>query len=92
MNLLFRSQTWGQRTEHQNVSGNASAGNERTVGFNVNNGYTYTLHVVAQNAAGASTRRARFKCQAHVIYPGDVAKDDWVHDLPLLIKETWSRP
>jgi protein SCO1/2 len=29
---------------------------------------------------------------AHVIYPGGVGKDDWTHDLPLLIKETWSRP
>jgi protein SCO1 len=29
---------------------------------------------------------------AHVIYPGGVGKDDWVHDLPLLVKETWSRP
>ena len=29
---------------------------------------------------------------AHVIYPGGISKDDWVHDLPLLIKETWSRP
>src|SRR5579864_3043636 len=28
---------------------------------------------------------------AHVIYPGGVSKDDWVHDLPLLIDETWSR-
>jgi protein SCO1 len=28
---------------------------------------------------------------AHVIYPGGVSKDDWVHDLPLLIKETWIR-
>lgn len=28
---------------------------------------------------------------AHVIYPGGVSKDDWVHDLPLLIRETWSR-
>jgi protein SCO1/2 len=26
---------------------------------------------------------------AHVIYPGGVGKDDWTHDLPLLIKETW---
>jgi protein SCO1/2 len=26
---------------------------------------------------------------AHVIYPGGVSKDDWVHDLPLLIKEPW---
>ena len=29
---------------------------------------------------------------AHVIYPGGVTKDDWIHDLPLLIHETWSRP
>ena len=29
---------------------------------------------------------------AHVIYPGGVSKDDWVHDLPLLINETWMRP
>ena len=29
--------------------------------------------------------------QAHVIYPGGVNKDDWIHDLPLLIKEDWSR-
>jgi protein SCO1/2 len=29
---------------------------------------------------------------AHVIDPGGVSKDDWIHDLPLLIKETWSRP
>ena len=28
---------------------------------------------------------------AHIIYPGGVSKDDWVHDLPLLIKETWMR-
>jgi len=28
---------------------------------------------------------------AHVIYPGGVSKDDWIHDLPLLIKETWTR-
>ena len=27
---------------------------------------------------------------AHVIYPGGVSKDDWVHDLPLLIRETWA--
>ena len=27
----------------------------------------------------------------HVIYPGGVSKNDWVHDLPLLIKETWMR-
>ena len=29
---------------------------------------------------------------AHVIYPGGVGKDDWVHDLPFLVNETWSRP
>jgi protein SCO1/2 len=28
---------------------------------------------------------------AHVIYPGGVSKDDWVHDLPMLIRETWMR-
>lgn len=28
---------------------------------------------------------------AHVIYPGGVSKEDWVHDLPRLIKETWAR-
>ncbi|HEY2860551.1 MAG TPA: SCO family protein [Terracidiphilus sp.] len=28
---------------------------------------------------------------AHVIYPGGVSKDDWVHDLPLLLNETWAR-
>jgi protein SCO1/2 len=28
---------------------------------------------------------------AHVIYPGGVSKDDWLHDLPLLIRETWMR-
>jgi protein SCO1 len=27
----------------------------------------------------------------HVIYPGGVSRDDWIHDLPLLIRETWSR-
>jgi protein SCO1 len=26
---------------------------------------------------------------AHVIYPGGISKDDWAHDLPLLINETW---
>jgi protein SCO1/2 len=29
---------------------------------------------------------------AHVIYPGGVSEDDWIHDLPLLVKETWGRP
>jgi protein SCO1/2 len=28
---------------------------------------------------------------AHVIYPGGVSKDDWVHDVPMLIRETWMR-
>jgi protein SCO1/2 len=28
---------------------------------------------------------------AHVIYPGGVTKDDWLHDLPLLISEAWPR-
>jgi protein SCO1/2 len=27
---------------------------------------------------------------AHVIYPGGVTKDDWVHDLPLLIEDQWA--
>jgi len=28
----------------------------------------------------------------HVIYPGGASEDDWVHDLPLLVKESWGRP
>jgi protein SCO1/2 len=28
---------------------------------------------------------------AHVIYPGGISKDDWVHDLPILIWERWVR-
>jgi protein SCO1 len=28
----------------------------------------------------------------HVIYPGGVSEDDWIHDLPLLVRETWSHP
>jgi protein SCO1/2 len=27
---------------------------------------------------------------AHVIYPGGISKDDWIHDLPLLIQQNWS--
>jgi protein SCO1 len=27
---------------------------------------------------------------AHVIYPGGVTQGDWAHDLPRLVKETWS--
>jgi protein SCO1 len=26
----------------------------------------------------------------HVIYPGGASQGDWIHDLPLLIEETWS--
>jgi protein SCO1/2 len=28
---------------------------------------------------------------AHVIYPGGVSKEDWVHDLPLLINANWAK-
>jgi len=28
----------------------------------------------------------------HIIYPGGVSKDDWIHDLPLLVTETWGHP
>ena len=28
----------------------------------------------------------------HVIYPGGVSADDWIHDLLLLVNETWGRP
>jgi protein SCO1/2 len=28
----------------------------------------------------------------HVIYPGGVNEADWIHDLPLLVRETWSHP
>jgi len=27
--------------------------------------------------------------RAHLIYPGGVSQEDWVHDLPLLIRESW---
>jgi protein SCO1/2 len=27
---------------------------------------------------------------AHVIYPGGVTQQDWAHDLPQLVTETWS--
>ena len=27
---------------------------------------------------------------AHLIYPGGVTQQDWAHDLPQLVKETWS--
>ena len=29
---------------------------------------------------------------AHVIYPGGVVQQDWAHDLPQLLNETWSGP
>lgn len=28
----------------------------------------------------------------HVIYPGGVSQEDWIHDLPLLVTESWSHP
>jgi protein SCO1/2 len=28
---------------------------------------------------------------AHVIYPGGITSEDWAHDLPQLVKETWTR-
>lgn len=28
----------------------------------------------------------------HIIYPGGVSEGDWIHDLPLLVKETWRSP
>ena len=27
--------------------------------------------------------------RAHVIYPGGITADDWLHDLPMLVKEAW---
>jgi protein SCO1 len=27
---------------------------------------------------------------AHLIYPGGVGRDDWIHDLPHLLEETWA--
>jgi hypothetical protein len=27
---------------------------------------------------------------AHVIYPGGITEGNWIHDLPLLVGETWS--
>jgi protein SCO1/2 len=26
----------------------------------------------------------------HVVYPGGVSKDDWIHDLPLLVEARWA--
>ena len=28
----------------------------------------------------------------HVIYPGGVSQEDWIHDLPFLVTESWSHP
>ena len=28
----------------------------------------------------------------HVIYPVGLKMEDWVHDLPILISETWTTP
>jgi protein SCO1/2 len=28
----------------------------------------------------------------HVIYPGGVSQEDWIHDLPLLVAESWGHP
>jgi hypothetical protein len=25
-----------------------------------------------------------------VVYPGGVSKDDWIHDLPLLVEARWT--
>jgi protein SCO1/2 len=27
--------------------------------------------------------------RAHLVYPGGVSQQDWIHDLPLLMKESW---
>lgn len=29
---------------------------------------------------------------AHLVYPAGMKSEDWVHDLPLLVSETWSKP
>lgn len=44
---------------------------------------TSTYSVAHANFVVAYTRDD----QAHVIYPGGVTADDWVHDLPLLVRE-----
>ena len=52
----------------------------KTEARNVNNSVAHANFVIAYTKDSL----------AHVIYPGGVTKDDWVHDLPLLLKETWS--
>ena len=29
---------------------------------------------------------------AHLVYPAGMTSEDWVHDLPLLVSETWTKP
>ncbi len=29
---------------------------------------------------------------AHLVYPAGMKSEDWVHDLPLLVSETWAKP
>jgi protein SCO1 len=41
--------------------------------------------VVHANFVVAYTRDNR----AHVVYPGGISADDWLHDLPLLVRESW---
>jgi protein SCO1/2 len=47
---------------------------------------------------GYSVRHANFVVAytkdnlGHVLYPGGVSEEDWIHDLPLLVRESWSRP
>lgn len=53
---------------------------QKTAGQNGNYGVAHANFVLAYTKDN----------HAHVIYPGGVGKDDWAHDLPILIKETWS--
>ena len=52
----------------------------KTPGTGVNYGIAHANFVIAYTKDD----------MAHVIYPGGVSKDDWVHDLPLLINENWA--
>jgi len=70
-------------TERDIVSVERAAGvplAARTGPLNGNYGVSHANFVIAYT-------RDNF---AHVIYPGGVSKDDWVHDLPLLVRETWA--
>jgi len=64
----------------QRVAGVAPA--QKTESSNGNYGVNHANYVLAYTKDNL----------AHVIYPGGVGKDDWIHDLPLLVKETWARP